>query len=300
MHSMEVGSRALREVEFRQQLRGYHQDDVDKFLEEVAAGIEVLQDQVRQANERAARAEAGLHRAGGPPRDEDLDEDAVRRTLVLAQRTAGMAIREAKEEASRMVAEAEARARELIAAAEEAADRRIAEARNELRSEVTRLTAARAELAGQVAALQDQVEEGRRRARDSLERALSLIDEARPRLTPGPRDAGEAGFRSENGSLHPGNETAPGRVPPDATVLAPAALPATQPKEAGPIPKDGGAHTGTDPEPVPGKGPVPATGPFDHDLDDPAATRLLRLEPDRASLEHYGRSRVFDAEQFDS
>ncbi|MGH9065883.1 MAG: DivIVA domain-containing protein, partial [Acidimicrobiales bacterium] len=38
MAGMEVASRTLREVEFRQQLRGYHQDDVDEFLERVAAG----------------------------------------------------------------------------------------------------------------------------------------------------------------------------------------------------------------------------------------------------------------------
>jgi DivIVA domain-containing protein len=53
---MEIASRTLREVEFRQQLRGYHQDDVDEFLERVAAGIEVLQDRLREANERATRA----------------------------------------------------------------------------------------------------------------------------------------------------------------------------------------------------------------------------------------------------
>ncbi|MGH9060729.1 MAG: DivIVA domain-containing protein, partial [Acidimicrobiales bacterium] len=57
---MEVASRSIREVEFRQQLRGYNQDDVDEFLERVAAGIEVLQERLREATERAARAEQRL------------------------------------------------------------------------------------------------------------------------------------------------------------------------------------------------------------------------------------------------
>jgi cell division initiation protein len=41
---MEVSPKTLREVEFREKMRGYHPEDVDQFLEQVAAGIEVLQD----------------------------------------------------------------------------------------------------------------------------------------------------------------------------------------------------------------------------------------------------------------
>ena len=50
---MDVSPKTLREVEFREKMRGYHPEDVDQFLERVAAGIEVLQDRLRQAVERA-------------------------------------------------------------------------------------------------------------------------------------------------------------------------------------------------------------------------------------------------------
>jgi cell division initiation protein len=35
---VDVSPQTIRQVEFREKLRGYHQDDVDEFLERVAAG----------------------------------------------------------------------------------------------------------------------------------------------------------------------------------------------------------------------------------------------------------------------
>ena len=80
---MDVSPKMLRDVEFREKMRGYHPEDVDQFLEQVAAGVEVLQDRLRQAVERAQRAEAAAAEAG------DSDE-TLRKTLVLAQRTADL------------------------------------------------------------------------------------------------------------------------------------------------------------------------------------------------------------------
>lgn len=294
---MEVGSRALREVEFRQQLRGYHQDDVDKFLEEVAAGIEVLQDQLRQANERAARAEAARRAVRDQPAGDDLDEDSIRRTLVLAQRTAGLALKEAREEAHCLVAEAEAKARELVAAAEHSAERRIVEGRNELREEVARLTAARAELAGQVASLEDSLQDSRRRARESLERALAVLDQADRPNTPAQREVQGPGPRSGNGSglpatgARPTNEARTSRPGPDPGTpgLVTQATALVQNRSGQPDAESGPVHA---------KGPEAVPGPSDH--DDPAATRVLQLGPDRSSAARLRRTGVFDAEQPDS
>ena len=91
---MDVSPKTLREVEFREKMRGYHPEDVDHFLEEVAAGLEVLQDRLRQAVERAQRAEAAAAEAEG-------SDETLRKTLVLAQRTADMAVQEAREQAAR-------------------------------------------------------------------------------------------------------------------------------------------------------------------------------------------------------
>lgn len=109
---MDVSPKTLREVEFREKMRGYHPEDVDQFLERVAAGIEVLQDRLRQAIERAQRAEQAANDAGGT-------DDALRRTLLLAQRTADLAIQEAREQAARIVTGAEQEAQQLLADAEQ-------------------------------------------------------------------------------------------------------------------------------------------------------------------------------------
>ncbi len=109
---MDVSPKTLREVEFREKMRGYHPEDVDQFLERVAAGIEVLQDRLRQAIERAQRAEQAATEAGG-------NDDSLRRTLLLAQRTADMAVQEGREQAARIVAGAEQQAQSLVGDAEQ-------------------------------------------------------------------------------------------------------------------------------------------------------------------------------------
>ncbi|GAC1528400.1 MAG: hypothetical protein NVS3B12_00330 [Acidimicrobiales bacterium] len=116
-----ITSEGVRAAKFREKLKGYHPADVDGFLEDVAATLDALHGAIREVAERADRAEAALSASG------DASE-SVTKTLVLAQRTAEMAISEAQEEAARIRAEAaqvgeqtdRARA-EGIAAAEAAA-----------------------------------------------------------------------------------------------------------------------------------------------------------------------------------
>ncbi|MDQ6615931.1 MAG: DivIVA domain-containing protein, partial [Actinomycetota bacterium] len=124
---MDVSPKTLREVEFREKMRGYHPEDVDQFLERVAAGIEVLQDRLRQAIERAQRAEQAATEAGG-------NDDALRRTLLLAQRTADLAVQEAREQAARIVAGAEQQSQSLVGDAEQRAHSLVAEAERRAQS----------------------------------------------------------------------------------------------------------------------------------------------------------------------
>jgi DivIVA domain-containing protein len=178
---MEVAPRTLREVEFREKLRGYNQDDVDEFLERVAAGIEVLQERLRQASERAQRAEQRLTEA--PPTDED---DTLRRTLVLAQRTADMAVKEAQDRASELLANAEAEARSMLAEAEESAKRITGDAEREIRVELSRLEEARAQLQADVEGLERHVETERSRVVGALSNALRWLEENFPSVDGGP------------------------------------------------------------------------------------------------------------------
>src|SRR4029077_2002760 len=140
---MDVSPKTLREVEFREKMRGYHPEDVDQFLERVAAGIEVLQDRLRQALDRAKRAEAQASEAGGT-------DDTLRRTLVLAQRTADLAVQEAREQAARILAGAEQQAEGVLADAEERAQRAQYDALVETKTELGKLEASRQHLQAEV------------------------------------------------------------------------------------------------------------------------------------------------------
>lgn len=177
--AMEVAPRTLREVEFREKLRGYNQDDVDEFLERVAAGIEVLQERLRQATERAIRSEQKLTEI-------PEDDDTLRRTLVLAQRTADMAVKEAQSKASEILANAQNEARSLITEAEESARRISSDAEREVRAELSRLEEARAQLQIDVENLEHHLDTERSRIHLALSNALRWVDENLPQVQAGP------------------------------------------------------------------------------------------------------------------
>ena len=50
---MEISAKMLREVEFRDRLRGYDTDEVDEFLEKVAIGIDELRAELVAVRERS-------------------------------------------------------------------------------------------------------------------------------------------------------------------------------------------------------------------------------------------------------
>jgi len=167
---MDVSPKTLREVEFREKMRGYHPEDVDQFLERVAAGIEVLQDRLRQAIERAQRAEQAASEAGN-------NDDALRRTLLLAQRTADLAVQEAREQAARIIAGAEQQAQSMIAEAEHRARRGHEDTVIEVRTELAKLQARREELELDVGGLAAWIDEHRAQLRAALEGALARVDQ---------------------------------------------------------------------------------------------------------------------------
>ncbi len=181
---MDVSPETIRAVEFRERLRGYNQDDVDHFLERMAAGIEILQQRLRDANERAARAEQAQQVDG---------EGALRRTLVLAQQTADLAIQEARDQAARMVEAAQAQAQATVSEAEEQAHRLAQEAQEQVEADVARLEAARDQLGHDVRALERYLEDERQRAHLALTEAARQLAEMMPSLSsppPVPRELG--------------------------------------------------------------------------------------------------------------
>jgi cell division initiation protein len=171
MPGMDVSPKTLREVEFREKMRGYHPEDVDHFLEEVAAGLEVQQERLRQAVERAQRAEAAAAEAGG-------SDETLRKTLILAQRTADMAVQEAREQAARIRAGAEQQAQAILADAEERGRRTHEDAIAESRAELSALETARAQSQQDVDTLNRWLEEHKAHLRGTLTEAIAVVDRA--------------------------------------------------------------------------------------------------------------------------
>lgn len=174
---MELSAQAIREIEFREKLRGYHPDDVDAFVEQVAAEVERLSQRLADAGRRGVAS-------GG---DEEISEETLRRTLVMAQRTADMVLSEAQESAAHIVAEARAEADALRDAAHAEAQRLAEAATNQLAQDVARLESAHAELLAEVEALERRSEQQRSRLRELLLDQLALVDEAIA-VEPGARD----------------------------------------------------------------------------------------------------------------
>jgi cell division initiation protein len=183
---MEVSPKTLREVEFREKMRGYHPEDVDQFLEQVAAAMEVMSERLRQAVERAQRAESAAAESGGA-------DDTLRKTLVLAQRTADMAVQEAREQASRILGSAEQQAQSILAEAEEQGRRTLEETISDCRAELGRLESSRDQAQQDVESLQRWVDEHKEHLRATLAEALSAVDRAgvlRPAPSARPGDPG--------------------------------------------------------------------------------------------------------------
>jgi len=171
--TLDLSPKTLREVEFREQLRGYHKDDVDDFMERVAAGLETLLDRLREANDRANRLESRAT-------DQIDDGDTLKRTLILAQRTADLAIHEAEEEAARTRAAAEEEAHALVSHAQSQANEMLAGAEAQLRADIARLEEARSQLTTELDGLGNWMDVERDRLRSALAAALAHIEDAIP------------------------------------------------------------------------------------------------------------------------
>src|SRR5580658_558858 len=188
---------SLRTVEFRQTLRGYHIDDVDEYLERVAIEAEALQEQmrqsadrIRQAAERIAQletsqqqleqqlAQAQAQAQSSPaPAPAAAPDDALQRTLLLAQKFVDQTEAEAEAQARSTLAEAEARAHTMLAEAEGRARALTEEAERHLRDDVSRLESIRTQLAGDVETIARHLETERNRLRAALGEMLSWVDE---------------------------------------------------------------------------------------------------------------------------
>lgn len=181
MTPIAITAQDIRRVEFRERLRGYHQGDVDEFLERVASAIEQLEEQLRQdaSGERpgapivtstpSATSSTRVVAAPG-------SEQSLRRTLELAQRAADLAVQEARDQGGAIVAAAEAEAAAVVDAAEVHARTLTEEAQRDVHAEVTRLEAARDQLRSELEVLARVVDQERDRGRAWLAEVAAVLD----------------------------------------------------------------------------------------------------------------------------
>ncbi|HZA75519.1 MAG TPA: DivIVA domain-containing protein [Acidimicrobiales bacterium] len=201
---MELTPQTLHAVEFREARRGgYNTRDVDDFLERVAAGVGQLHERLRDLAARADTAEARLldtqrqfeelqrrPPAAAPaapapaPRINETD-DTLRRTLVLAQRTADATIKEAKQEASRLLEEARAEANRTRAAAEDEARRGADHTRASIEAELDSLVNQRDALTADIVVLNQHIDDQRERIRAGIDELRRILDDE-SRLVPAP------------------------------------------------------------------------------------------------------------------
>jgi DivIVA domain-containing protein len=185
---------SLRTVEFRQTLRGYHIDDVDEYLERVAIEAEALQEQMRQSGDRMRQAteriaqleqaaqqlEQQLEQAHAQPQappTASAPDDALQRTLLLAQKFVDQTEAEAEAQARQTLADAEERARKTLTEAESQARTLTEQTERHLREDVSRLESMRTQLAGDVETIARHLETERNRLRSALGDMLTWVDE---------------------------------------------------------------------------------------------------------------------------
>jgi vacuolar-type H+-ATPase subunit H len=97
---------------------------------------------------------------------------------VLAQRTADLAVQEAREQASRILANAEQQAQAMLSEAEEQGKRTLEDTIADCRAELDRLEGARNQAQNDVDTLQRWLDEHKAHLQDSLSEAMAAVERA--------------------------------------------------------------------------------------------------------------------------
>jgi cell division initiation protein len=266
---MDLSAKLLREVEFRTSLRGYDTDEVDEFLEKVAVAVDETLEKLRQLTYRAERAERSIS-----DRAADGDDDSIRRTLVLAQRTADLAVREAQEQAAVLMDAARSESDKLLDDARQEAQRLASEAAHRHADDIARLQRDRDHVSGELKELSELLEKERKRLEESLRAALRLVEKT---LTPS----------KEISKLRPAPAPSEGNAPDDieaqidedAAAAAPSVLPDGDDYDGDAAEgEDGRANLAAVP-PIEDSGPITETWQaepmtiFNHGDDNPSGPR---------------------------
>lgn len=133
---MSITAAEIQEVRFGEVKRGYDPDEVDEFLERVAADVDTLSralgeaaSRIKAAELRAEEAERQAEEAASrrpapafddfeplPPlqNESGFSEDVISKAFIAAQRSADALIEEARKEAEKVYREAESKGRDIV------------------------------------------------------------------------------------------------------------------------------------------------------------------------------------------
>jgi cell division initiation protein len=185
---MDVTARDIHDKQFHDAWRGYNQEEVDDFLDDVADALDDLARANASLTQRVGELEAAVATSRST-------EEMLKKTLVTAQNAAEEAIAKAKARAEQLITEAEERARR---ADDEARDRTAS-----LEADIRRRnleadrdhTIRKRELDASIARLQTFERELRDKLKGFLEQNLRAL-EAMARPAEPPRVVPPAGPRS--------------------------------------------------------------------------------------------------------
>lgn len=167
---MDLTPELLRTVEFNDARKGgYDHDEVDEFLDRAAADLARQHERIRDLETRVGEAERRAEEAAAQAKDTSDSDETLRRTLVLAQRTADAAIKEAEEDSARIVGEARQKADGMIASAEEQVRRDVGATRDRLQSEIRELEGRRSDLHERITGLSSHLDAERDRIGTQLD-----------------------------------------------------------------------------------------------------------------------------------
>jgi cell division initiation protein len=174
---MELTPQLFRDVQFTERRGAYDKDEVHAFLARVGTAVGQMQERVREAQRRLEAAEDHIAKLEAAAREQQDADETLRRTLVLAQRTADAAIKEAQDEAEVIVAEARSKADDMIVQAEEAVRRDVGATRDKLQAEIRDLERHRDELHRRVELITDHLESERSRIQAELADLSAVLDD---------------------------------------------------------------------------------------------------------------------------
>jgi cell division initiation protein len=195
---MELEASDIHEKQFNDAWRGYNQEEVDDFLDEVAETVDRLQRENRSLRQRVAELDETVATSRNA-------EAMLKKTLVSAQQAAEEAIAVAKRKAEQLIREAEERARR---AAEESS-RRSAETEREhatrkrtLDADIDRLRAFEGDLKARLKGFLEQ----QQRALDDLEDPSPRVMRTDRAVEARPASSGSRADEALRGRAAPGRK----------------------------------------------------------------------------------------------